>query len=282
MQNKVKIDPVHFYPHPGYPTRMAVQMNPSVLKMIPRRWHAKPALCMALAFTLSTGLYGCSRLHLDLPAGTIPTNTTGTSGSACAETGKTAGLSIPVFEHGTGRGSYGCVSVAPPVFLSEEEALQVIREEADARGVHFDRAKAVEGGDFPATSIFPGETTGLPTWEGTLELDGYDASLNIGFEFVSKSDVVAWVAESDLWCSVESYDMKGTAERLAQVVEQTAVFYDPGQDYDAFDYHQNNQDSDKLKEYSEQYAAEQKQIILEKLREQVQDFLDWLAAEGII
>lgn len=41
----------------------------------------------------------------------------------------------PIFEHGEGRGATGCVVVNPPVFLSEQDAMQVIREELPKSGV---------------------------------------------------------------------------------------------------------------------------------------------------
>jgi hypothetical protein len=190
-------------------------------------------------------------------------------------------LSIPIFEHGTGRGSFGCVSVAPPVFLSEEEALQVIREEAEAKGVYFDDTKSVEGNKFPATNLYYNDNNDLVTWKGVLELDGYDSSLNIGFEFVSQADVVAWAKKSAMWSSVETYDMKGTSERLSEVIENTAVFYDPAPDYEAFNRNWSKDNID-FETYMNQYTTEQKALMLEQLREQVRDFLVWLAAEGII
>jgi hypothetical protein len=41
----------------------------------------------------------------------------------------------PIFERGEGRGADGCMVMSPPVFLSEEAALQVIREEMAVKGV---------------------------------------------------------------------------------------------------------------------------------------------------
>ncbi len=41
----------------------------------------------------------------------------------------------PIFEHGEGRGATGCVVISPPVFLSEEEALQIVKEELAKHGV---------------------------------------------------------------------------------------------------------------------------------------------------
>ena len=270
MKNELKITPVRHYFIPKYPTKMDVRISPAILRAVPRRWDVKPAVCMALMFTLSTGLYGCADGN--------------NAGGGVSTGGNTAlSLSIPIFEHGVGRGSYGCSSVAPPVFLSEEEALQVIREEAEARGVNFDDTKSIEGDHFPATNEYDIDgTDNNTTWEGTLELDGYDSTLGIGFEFVSQEDVVAWEnKDTEMLCSVSSFYMKSTAERLADVVKNTAVFYDPASNYEDFKYDWNG-DSADYETYMNQYTAEQKERMLEDLREQVRDFLDWLAAEGII
>ena len=35
----------------------------------------------------------------------------------------------PIFEHGEGRLATGCIVITPPVFLSEEEGMQILREE---------------------------------------------------------------------------------------------------------------------------------------------------------
>jgi hypothetical protein len=51
----------------------------------------------------------------------------------------------PIFEHGEGRGATGCVVVTFPVFLSEEEAMQVIREELAEHGIDLTRGPDLEG-----------------------------------------------------------------------------------------------------------------------------------------
>ena len=47
-----------------------------------------------------------------------------------------AAIVAPIFKHGEGRGATGCVAVSPPVFLSAEEALHVIKEELTQQGVN--------------------------------------------------------------------------------------------------------------------------------------------------
>ena len=51
----------------------------------------------------------------------------------------------PIFEHGDGRGATGCVVVSPPVFLSEEEGMQILREELAKHGVHLKTGGTLEG-----------------------------------------------------------------------------------------------------------------------------------------
>ncbi|MBP7402858.1 MAG: hypothetical protein KBA30_09600 [Clostridia bacterium] len=266
MRKPPVIKPVTSYATPRYPTREGVADDPSVLGALPARWGAKPAVCMALLFTLSTGLAGCRGGSWRNPFGEI---------------GEPAGQVVPVFVHGEGMSTYACVSVAPPVFLSEEEAQNVIREEAERRGVRFTESREIQGNRFPATSF----KEALPrdsslTWKGTLSLDGYDPALGFGFEFVSSKDVRDWLSPSGKpMISSETYDMKSTAERLADAVPDTVVFYDPAADYTGFDF---NHDWNTMEAYRQAFEAEQRERMLEDLRAQVRDFLDWLAAQGVI
>ncbi|WP_195984031.1 hypothetical protein [Clostridium sp. D33t1_170424_F3] len=243
MDKEMQLAAVKAYGKPEYPVKEEVLHSPDLLKALPKRWHAKPVICILLAFTAASGLCACSEIQRPNTA-------------------------APIFAHGDGRGAYGCVSVAAPVFLSEEEAAQVIREEALLQGVDFSGTKSIYG-EFPATSLysFLEEESDPGTWKGTLELDGYDEALGIGFEYVSKQDVIDWLKDDKALASVESYDIKGTAERLADAVDNIAVFYDPtaAEDFDG-----------------SLSRTELKKQIKEQLREQVRDFLSWLAGEGLI
>lgn len=259
MDQEIKITAVKSYRIPGYPVQEEAVRSPNLLKALPKHWRTKPAMCLALAFTITSGLCACM----------------GRSGGP--------GLQIPIFEHGTGRGSYGCDSVASPVYLSEEEAAQVIREEALLQGVDFSGCKTIYG-DFPATSLysFRDEHSDPGTWKGSLDLDGYDSHLGIGFEYISEPDVSAWLVDRNPVATVACYDMKGTAERMAGMVSDVAVFYDPTADFGDFDWSQVGMDTEQYQEYLAQFEAEQKEQMKEQLREQVRDFLTWLAGEGVI
>ena len=259
MDQEIKITAVKSYRIPGYPVQEEAVRSPNLLKALPKHWRAKPVMCMALVFTITSGL------------------------CACMDRSEGPGLQIPVFEHGDGRSSFGCDSVSPPVFLSEEEAAQVIREEAILQGVDFSGSKTIHG-EFPATSFYSfRENHPTPgTWNGTLDLDGYDSQIGIGFEYVSEQDFSAWSEDKHPVATIGSYDLKGTAERMSGMVSDVAVFYDPTDEFKDFDWSQVGMDTEQYQEYLAQFEAEQKEQMKEQLREQVRDFLTWLAGEGVI
>ena len=276
-----KLTPVTRYSDPKYPTKEAVNADPRLLAHIPRRWARNPYILTALSLVMAAGLTACGNSQNSeslfpaaspaVSASPDPADSADSAGSAPSEADA---LDIPIFAHGTGRGSYGCESVAPPVFLSEEEAMQVIAEECAAQGIDISGSKTISG-TFPATSILPEAISGSAsdeTYTGELTLDGYSEELGIGVEFVSTEDILDWQAPTDVGASVEQYDLKGTAQRLADCTDNVAVFYDPAAgNYE--DFTGSNEES---------YMENSKEQSIDELREQVRDFLQWLKAQGVI
>ena len=105
-----------------------------------------------------------------------------------------------------------------------------------------------------------------------LSLDGYSDDLGIGVEFVSTDDILDWKADTGMAATVEEFDLKGTAQRLADCTDNVAVFYDPTAD-DDLDFTGSNEES---------YVESNREQSLEELRAQVRDFLQWLKAQGVI
>ena len=273
-----KLTPVTRYSDPKYPTKEAVNADPRLLAHIPRRWARNPYVLTALSLVMAAGLTACgnnqdseSLFPAASPAVSASPDSADSAGSAPSEADA---LDIPIFAHGTGRGSYGCESVAPPVFLSEEEAMQVIAEECAAQGIDISGSKTISG-TFPATSTLPEAISGSAsdeTYTGELTLDGYSETLGIGIEFVSTEDILDWQAPTDVGSSTEQYDLKGTAQRLAEATDNVAVFYDPAAgNYE--DFTGSNEES---------YMENSKEQSMDELREQVRDFLQWLKAQGVI
>lgn len=268
-----KLTPASHYSAPKYPTKEAVTANPQLLSYIPRRWAKNPYVLTALSLVMAAGLTACgsaqeSESDFSFPSPAVSDSPSTDSVDNAQSESDT--LDIPIFAHGTGRGGYGCESVAPPVFLSEEEAMQVIAEECAAQGIDISGTKTISG-TFPATSLVPGNDTG-DTYTGSLTLDGYSEDLDLGIEFVSSEDILDWEAPSGMHATVDDFRLKDTAQRLSDATDRVAVFYDPtASNYE--DFTGSNEES---------YVENGKAQSLEALREQVRDFLQWLKAQGVI
>jgi hypothetical protein len=132
-------------------------------------------------------------------------------------------------------------------FLSEQDALRVVQEEASKAGLRFEpNTKTLEDIEVPIASTYlpiegPGDNQDqgarsakkVPrTKRRPLVLDGTDVQKGISFEFVSGDDFKEWgggISGSTL----ETYNMLGTARALRDGLDLGAtsgaygVFYDP-------------------------------------------------------
>lgn len=281
----MKISPVKSYSEPAIPTNSILEDHPELLKLVPKRWQHNPAILSTISalVLLATGVrYAYSG---------------------------TAAISrvAPLFQHGDGRGAFGCEAVNPPVFLSEDEARQVIIEEAKRAGLSFtkDSTKMITA-QVPITSEYGFEddydsktykqTKKVRTQQRSLTFDGTDKKRNISFEYVSKSDFDEWQFKdnSNLMIStVSDYDLKDTASILRNKLYKSnpkgtyAVFYDPmvdgGEARKHYNYHPEFKgDVDAWKSDMMKLQRYQIELSKEQLREQVKDFIKWLKAEGVI
>jgi len=286
----MQLEKVRSYPIPKYPTALQFHETEKITRYMPRRWRGKRLVGQVLLFTAMTGLCSCS-IHDAAPARQIAIKPDaenektpwylqifqGDDRKAPEQAEGERPLTVPLFVHGEGRGSFGCESVLPPVYLSEDEAAQVIRETAMEYGVDFSGKKTVESKKLPYTNVYGDDMN--KTYKGELQLDGYDVDLGIGFEYVSQKDVSTWHKDTGVMSTVETFDMKGTAEKLADALTDTAVFYDPGIDYSAMPDWQSEEDWNRA---VEEYHTLQKERMLADLRAQVVDFLEWLVGQGVI
>lgn len=260
MKTKLTVEPVLSYTPRKYPVKERVQAHPELLEPIPARWKRSPALCAALALTVAAGLSGCTPRKGAVKL--FGSNLSKVMGDGIVRQGM----------------------VTPPAFLSESEACQIIREEAEARGLCLGQGEMILSGDFPVPDVAASATYSAAqrTWNGQLRMDGYDDQAGAGFEYVSKEDIDQWVeqATGEEAC-VAQYRFDQTAHRLTEAMQDQqrsswghiGIFYDPGTTF-------VDQKGEAWDEAAYQQA--QKKYKIEQLRLQVRDFLDWLAAEGII
>lgn len=270
----MEIVPVKKYNEPNYPDREKVLANPEILKYIPERWRNNTYVLAALSTLLMLTLTGCE--------------SKGTS----SEPSSSKAAVAPIFEHGSGRGSFGCSSVAPPSFLSEEEAFQVIQEEAKVYGINFKRdGLDLTNVNLPETKYYlkpekedkdyksdGGVINSKQT--GDLRLDGYDAEKKVAYEFISTIDYESWKVKEGIQSSVSDYDFISTANLLKEGLSKKngdntiGIFYNP----------MTMMSWEEIKAEKDFKIAEEKtkERAREELRKQVRDFLEWLTAQGII
>lgn len=302
----MNVAPVRTYKEPKYPVKDILDANPELLNIMPRRWQGNPAVLAALA-------------SMCLMASSVRV-------SADQQKKQPVQKShvAPIFKHGNGQGSFGCISCNPPVFLSEDEARQVIVEEAKRAGIFFAADKQILQGlsvekintscsitlndvsdiKKPAITHAPDGSTRIKFTAGNAQnrleekpiseitLDGTDKRLNISYEYVSESDYKDWKTSYPRNLStVSSYDLLSTARIVRSNIEAKkpqgalVVFYDPMlgrcdiSNREVISFRSSIEERQAAAERNTDRVREASKI---ELRKQVQDFIKWLKAEGII
>ncbi|KNY26079.1 hypothetical protein [Pseudobacteroides cellulosolvens] len=280
----MELMPVKKYQKPKYPEKYIILENPELLKNIPNRWKKNAYVCIAASTLLAISFSGCEKMQNDNDKTSSIVDSIYSEAPLNIKLDKEDGLIPPVFKHGDGMGSFGCSSVVPPVFLSEEEAFKVVSDEADKYGIKFTKNDLViKDMEVPSTFCyldFNGENKKkVNSVNGDMTFDGYDKGKKIGFEFISKEDYVGWKVEQGYRSSVEEYLAYEAAEVLREgLVKKKAdaaigVFYDP------MEPSPEKFKDNKIYDFTEE---ELRKEATDKLRGQVRDFLSWLKAQGII
>jgi len=277
----MKVSPLKRYSIPGYPIQEILAAHPELLRLVPKRWAHTPLVLSALSLVCLILAARDGRATDE--RGSTPRNVDPAAHSVAAAT-----RVAPIFHHGDGRGGFGCVAVAAPVFLTEDEARQVIIEEAATAGIQFEKtSEVIDGIDIPVTDEFEGLAIDVRTRKpktkiSSLPLDGTDAKKNISFEFVSREDFDNWEIGEHAWNSSVSTCAPGPAAEVLQrgwdktgVDRTIGIFYDPLSRY-------NFESSRETFFPASNNEAEAKQNSIRELREQVRDFVAWLKAQGII
>ncbi len=279
----MKAKPVRRYPKPTYPTRLAVVARPELLRRRqPPAWRQLPGMAGAV------GLFLCAEEAM-LKAADRPSK----AGPSATRPDAVA-VVAPIFKHGEGRGATGCIVMSPPVFLSEEEAMQVVREEMAAQGVRLSTNKVVVAG-----------VDRLGVWkraEGErlrpFEADAADAKRKVAVEFVGEYEARSVTEEKQMReieqgrgveiSTVASYDMPEAAEYVGNKVKRQATdkvyfgaFYDPlagKMDFEKIARPGGKDAGERFEKMETEAKAESRRL----LRLQVQDFVKWLQGQGVI
>jgi hypothetical protein len=242
----MKPKPIRRYLSPKYPTRLEVAARPDLLqKHQPPAWRNWPELTGAVGLFL---LADTARLV----AAASPAK-----GGQARSQSQAVAVVAPIFQHGEGRGTTGCIVMSPPVFLSEEEAMQVIREAMAGKGVQLGTNHTTLAGITlerfelvvpPAVATAAGEAAketkpagpAFKIKQEPFKADAADPKKRVFIEFLSERDALRWDLERSkegekiFSGTVHSFDMPKTAAYLAQRVKRQATdklyfgaFYDP-------------------------------------------------------
>jgi hypothetical protein len=277
----MKPKPVHKYAQPKYPTRVEIAARPALLQRHhPPAWRKWPELT------------GAAGLFLLADAARLPAADGPPGGNQNPAQTKAVAIVAPIFEHGEGRGADGCMVMTPPVYLSEEAALQVIREEMAAKGVQLGTNQTTLAG---VTRM--DWKPGVGTTQEPFKADLAAPKQKVVVEFLSAREASWWDLIRDqeegnlhILSTVRSYDIPKTAAYLAKRVKQKATdriyfgtFYDPlAGTLDiqrlAREYRDRQSKPPGQRVQSVDPRIESQRL----LRLQVQDFIKWLQAQGAI
>ncbi len=305
----MKIFPIKSYKNPRYPRKELFVRKPGLLeKFAPVSWKTKAAVAGALVAFVMGGCGGNSLTVKDGKAGQVqraelrdnsssmgtksPVSENATSpGNDDKQRGiiknenkqyninyenkidKSAKIA-PIFEYGIGVGARGCVMIAPPVFMSEDDARRVIEDEFRKQNIIISKRNILYSNEKVDTMNYYDREKPTDSRKFLLELDGYSDNAKLGYQFVSFQDFLK--SHSSFGGTVVHYDIKKTAEYFRDEMWKrrkmnAAVFYDPV-------HYAYYSDSESYEVTDKKTVDESKEL----LRKQVRDFLEWAKYEGVL
>lgn len=191
---------------------------------------------------------------------------------------------LPVAVAGEGRGAFGCISINPPVMLSEGEALEIIEREFAKRGIVLKDCPELDGVELPSK---PGKRQPVMVDLGSEQGD-------IFVEFISLADDGVWSDPPDpnviSWSSVKDWDLRSQAERASKAFAarttgkpvSVGVLYDPTVHMPK-GWEPPKTEGSKEKQRADAWKARRaagRKLAEEKLVAQLEGFFSHLASKG--
>ncbi|MHC4696713.1 MAG: hypothetical protein ACYTFA_08230 [Planctomycetota bacterium] len=284
--SKLKLRSLHRCSIPAYPTKLEALADGKLLENhLPPGWLSHGDLAGVLGTFLAANTVGCSP---NTPPATGNTPATNTNPAKAA-------IVAPLFEHGDGRGATGCVVVAVPVFLSEEEALLIVLEELAGHGLDLSEKNVELSSVVIRRTVYERQYDWVSERHGHVQrevvepfnVDLRDPEKGIAVEYVARDECRQLGGQVFGASSVSSYDLKSAARSVADQVSSTGrgayfgAFYDPlvYADRSGYRYAAGAENRRaRMRDARTQAAAESKRL----LRQQVRDFVDWLKGQGVI
>jgi hypothetical protein len=310
----MKILPVQRYKAFRYPLWEQVQQNPALLKNVPARWEKAPGFAAMLGLL---ALSANSRAAAEDGVEPIPVEVAPEGVTDKTETGqevrKTTAVVAPILadalEH-DGRGSFGCISVCPATFLPEDEALELIRAELEAAGLHVRDGVRLDGVQAPVEVTEQTEAIVVPKDDKTSTVmygfgsekkvlgsrpfifDFADEEKSVFIEYLSKRDYREWGEERN--STAEYIDFPDLAQKVSEAFgkkvseRQTVfgVFFDPlapgAPEHNRMEGLTPRQKNLIDAEWDKALRKDRTVRGRERLRAQVRYFIEFLRKEGLV
>jgi hypothetical protein len=202
-----------------------------------------------------------------------------------------------------GRGGFGCVAVTAPVFLSENEALDLIQAELEKAGLKLRDIVNIDGLQIPdpdRSSRFEmsGEKSSRTPRVKKLVKGAYTFDLgtedkSVAIKFLQHPDYDKWKADQGRWSSYESYNLAWLATQVGDAFKQRdtgapvviGLFFDPmvyPREYEISTRGLNREQAQFARDQAKEDEAVAGERAREKLRKQVSHFVDYLKQEGVV
>ncbi len=271
--------PVRRTAPPVYPTKLDVQARPDLLRKLPTGWCRHGEIAGLAGLYLAAQVGGC----VDEKA------------SPSGLTDDSPAIVAPIFEHGRGRFSGGCLVVSAPVFMAEDEALLIIQDELQAAGLEpTDTGVKWDSVQLDLTTVrwaynwlTEQEEGRVIPRNGPWIVDMADARNRVFVEFIDARDCAAIESEesnSTVW----THDLQSAARTLADAAQATGkgayfgAFYDPLPLVDIRDRYHFVFSPDEMPDSARKALTAAREESESQLRSQVREFVDWLKAQGAI
>jgi|WetSurMetagenome_2_1015567.scaffolds.fasta_scaffold455239_1 hypothetical protein len=242
----MKIKPICSYQSPNYPDKEnQINLSGLIKSIIPIRWQGRNHIVRIIA--IINLLWIVRSQSADAQGIEKPVKSelkfTKESDSIKQIEKDTIKYAAPIFENGIGLGALGCIVIAPPVFMSEEEVRQTIEQEFSKNHIKFTHHNVeIDSIEYRYIKMKkPKKVLGNTAYEFEMDstlterkifLDGYNEEMNLGYICISKDNYFGLGGYREAGRTVQWYNTKELANSIRGIVSEDrkinlVIFYDP-------------------------------------------------------
>ncbi len=233
----MKIRKVTNYKAPNYPNLTQILETPEIMNKLPKRWQSpsKWMMIMGISTLLTRYLAAEETTDSNFEVIVVPSEENSETSEKIeepVEPNVQFAKILPEALAKDGRGTFGCVAMNPPTFLSESEALELIYTELTKAGLKLKEDVKIDNIECPNEDARWSRSK-PKTIVGKYSFDYTSNDKSIIIEFVSLKDAKNWKM-SNTMSSAPSYNLpKVVDEQMKKAFDNypekatVAFFFDP-------------------------------------------------------